>query len=183
MSLIKKTVADKVDMKRSPAKFDLISLSNLRMDTFGIGDSRLTFEEGRKRINIQAKLAIVPDVVFNPSVAILIGMDILKPLGTTISMNPFTITLSKKGTTLINALHDVRGIRTKDETAAAVAALLYRCMTKDDAFQTLKDIFARSAEFFEVPNIEGTVQNVETPKEVTPFPELYDFEDMEEGEY
>ena len=170
MSLIRKSIADNLKLTIKEAKFDLMSLSNMAVETFGVADTRVQFEEGHKHIYAQAQFSVVPDVIFDPSIGALLGMDILKPLKTTIALDPYTITINKSCTTIVKPLVDVRGIRTRDQTMAAVMTILFKEITVDEINKMVHDIIERRTEINEIPMIDSKIINVTINEGAPRFP-------------
>ena len=74
----------------------------------------------------------MPDVIFDQSIGALLGMDILKPLETIINTGKEKVTLMHDGLEIVKQLVQVRGIRSKHETMAALVSLLYRHKAEED---------------------------------------------------
>ena len=167
MSLLRKSIADDLRLTLKESKFDLMSLSNMAIETFGEVDTRVEFAEGRKQIYAQAHFSVVPDVIFDTSIGALLGMDILKPLKTTIALDPFTITLNNSHTTLTKSLVDVRGIRTRDQTMAAVMAIMFKERSLSEIYNMVHDIIERRTELNEIPIIDSKIINVTVDSKAT----------------
>ena len=110
VSLIRRSIVSALKIKTREADFDLISLSNIAMETYGILDSRVKFEEGSEVVNAQACISVVPDAIFEQAVGALLGMDVLNSLNAKIDL---------KEKTLIKQLVEIRGIRSRDDAMAA----------------------------------------------------------------
>ena len=126
MSLLRKSISDELKFTLKEAKFDLMSLSNMAIETFGVVDTRVQFIDNKDCINAQANFSVVPDVIFDPAIGALLGMDILKPIKTIIDTEEDKLTIKHKNKTVIKNLIQVRGIRSRDETMAALISTMFR---------------------------------------------------------
>ena len=169
MSLLRKSISDELKLTLKEAKFDLMSLSNMAVETFGVVDTRAQFMDDKEIINAQAHFSVVPDVIFDPAIGALLGMDVLKPLRTIIDAEVDKITIKHKNKTVVKDLIQVRGIRSRDETMAALVSILFREKRGEDVDDMVHRILSRTTTLVEIPILETKLVNVDVKAGVPRF--------------
>ena len=172
VSLIRRSIVQELNIKMKEANYDLISLSNLAMETHGVIDTRVRFNEGKVEFNAQGLISVVPDAIFEPSIGALLGMDVLMSVGARIDVMKEELLLRKSGKEMYKQLVTTRGIRSRDNAMAAVVTSIYRGIGEKEAHTMVQDILSRDTTLLELPLIDVGIVNVNLSINIGKFPKM-----------
>ena len=172
VSLIRRSIVKELNIKMKDADYDLISLSNIAMETHGVINTRVRFNEGKNEFNAQGLISVVPDAIFEPSIGALLGMDVLTSVGARIDVMKEELLLRKSGKEMYKRLVTTRGIRSRDNAMAAVVTSVYRGIGEKEAHTMVQDILSRDTTLLELPLIDVGIVNVNLSINIGKFPKM-----------
>jgi hypothetical protein len=172
ISLIRRSIVDSMKIKTRESDYDLITLSNVTMDTYGVVDCRVKFSESVRTVNTQASLAVVSDAIFDQSVGALLGMDVLAPLKFNLKYEEGVIILKKKEKEVTKEIFDVRGIKKKDEIMQAAVTTVFRNAGREEAHTFVQDIISRDSLILELPLLDKDLSYVVVYGKAGRFPKM-----------